>query len=88
MRSNLEVYDFIKEKPKNYSIYVKTNDNDLNEAITWTGQKLGAVTLKTSYRDNFGGTRQSIIVHGINGVIYYGTYYTSSGNYARIKAYK
>jgi len=85
LRSALEVYEFIHDKPEKYFLYI---DEKKTEAITWTGQKLGSVWFGREFRDNFGGKRQPITVCGINGVKYAGTYYKSSGNYARIKAVK
>jgi hypothetical protein len=67
-------------------------------ATTFTGEILGKVDFGCEYQvpvntypSNFMGresTRVSISVHGINGVEYYGTYFKSSGDYARIKARK
>lgn len=83
--SVIEVWEFLNNIPKKYFSYI---DEDKQEMITWTGQKLGDVSFGKEYRDNFGGRRVPISVKGINGKSYYGTYYKSSGNYCNIKLYK
>lgn len=55
---------------------------------TWTGDILGKCLLGSPYYSNFGDKRQSITVWGLNGVVYYGTYFTGAGNYARIRKAK
>ena len=84
-RSLIQLYEFVIEKPTKYFAYVCEVDKQL---ITWTGNVLGTVRFVIEYKDSFGGTRVAITVKGINGIKYYGTYYKSSGDYARIKAYK
>lgn len=83
-RSACEVYEWTVNPPDRYFLYV----NRTREATTWTGDKLGTVSFGSEYRDNFGGKRVPITVYGTNGVKYHGTYYTSSGDYARIKRAK
>jgi hypothetical protein len=84
-RSALEVWNFYTEIPTRYTLYI----NEAKQlATTWTGERLGVVDFGREWRDNFGGTRVSINVHAINGCLYHGTYYKSSGNYARIKLAK
>jgi len=85
MRSKVEIYYFKKEKPKTYFIYINATTK---KATTWTGDNLGNCRFGTPYKSNFGDTRQNIDVYGINGIKYHGTYFKSSGDYARIKAYK
>lgn len=84
-RSFLEVFEFCREVPAAYFLYI---DEETASATTWTGDTLGAVAFGRTWRDNFGGTRQSIKVHAINGRRYAGTYYKSSGNFARIRLCK
>ena len=84
-RSAVEVYEFVHDAPDRYFVYV---NKDTKEATTWTGDKLGAVVFGREYRDNFGGKRIPITVFAINGTKYHGTYYASSGDYARIKRSK
>jgi|LakMenEpi03Aug12_release.lakeMendotaPanAssembly.Ray.scaffolds.fasta_scaffold554145_2 hypothetical protein len=85
MRSKVEIYYFNKDKPKTYFIYI---DATKKIATTWTGDNLGVCHFGQSYKSNFGDIRQNIDVYGINGVKYHGVYFKSSGNYARLKAYK
>jgi hypothetical protein len=84
-RSALEVFEFVTNPPDKYFLYIREEDRT---ATTWTGDKLGNVLFGREYRDNFGGRRVPITVRGINGKTYHGTYYKSSGNYARIRAKK
>lgn len=84
-RSAVEVFEFCRQKPQRYFLYI---NEEKKLATTWAGDKLGTVELGRSYRDNFGGKRISVVVHGINGLHYHGTYFKSAGNYARIKAFK
>ena len=81
-RSALEVFEFVLNPPDKYFLYIKEKDHT---ATTWTGEKLGNVSFGREYRDNFGGKRIPINVYAINGKTYHGTYYKSSGDYARIR---
>ncbi|WP_210164705.1 hypothetical protein [Bradyrhizobium elkanii] len=81
-RSALEVFEFLRDKPERYFLYI---NRDKGVATTWTGEELGRVTFGREYRDNFGGKRVAITVHAITGDTYHGTYYKSSGDYARVK---
>lgn len=84
-KSAVELYEFVHDPPERYFLYVKESERI---ATTWAGEKLGAVLFGREWRDNFGGVRQSIDVIAVNGQRYYGTYYKSAGDYARIRAYK
>jgi len=84
-RSALEVFRFCTNIPTAYFLYI---DERRLAAITWTGEKLGDVSFGRKWRDNFGGTRVSIKVYAINGGVYHGTYFKSSGNYARVRLFK
>lgn len=97
--SRKEVADWLANPPQQYFAYVKQVENTerigcslstyfRGELITWMGDKLGFIYGGRPYRDNMGATRISIDVVGTNGVLYYGTYYQSTGDYCRIKAYK
>ena len=88
--SSLEVFEFLRDKPDRYFAYVKLSDaSDLRGSITtWTGETLGTCYLGGTYLDNFGGKRRSISVRAINGCSYYGTYYSSAGDYCRLRKAK
>jgi hypothetical protein len=87
LRSKIEVWQFINDAPKEYFLYI---NEEKRTATTWTGDYLGTVIFGDTYNGGFGwhSKRQSITVNAINGKRYHGTYYKSSGNYARIKQYK
>lgn len=85
MQSAIEVYEFINMPPEKYVLYI---DEGNSAATTWTGQNLGRVTFGKAYRSNLRDERQPVSILAINGYAYYGTYYKSSGNYARIKMRK
>lgn len=85
LRSKIEVWEFKHAIPEKYFIYI---DEQNRTATTWTGDILGTVVFGSEFKSNFGDTRQHITVLAINGKAYYGTYYKSSGNYARIKIAK
>lgn len=90
-RSAVEHWEFIHNPPEKYFLYVRHNGSELANqftAITWTGQTLGRGTFGREFRDNFGGIRVPVWIDGINGVQYAGTYFKSSGDYARIKRVK
>ena len=84
-RTEIELYEWQNDPPADYFLYINVKTR---QATTWTGAILGSVGFGRVWRDNFGGTRQSITVYGTNGRTYHGTYYKSSGDYARIKAAK
>jgi hypothetical protein len=84
-RSALEVFEFCSNPPAKYFLYISEENST---ATTWTGDLLGHVTFGREYGDNFGGKRQPVWVRGINGKQYHGTYYKSSGNFARIRQSK
>lgn len=97
----LEVFEFMRDKPDKKFGYVKCPDDipsaraslDRYRALygrtgtltTFTGDKLGAVQFGRAWSDNFGGIRVPISVQAITGDLYHGTYYASSGDYARVK---
>ena len=83
--SAIEIYEWLNEKPRKYFLYI---NETRREGTTWTGDRLGFVEFGREYRDNFGGTRVPISLHGTNGLEYHGTYFKSAGNYARIRARK
>lgn len=81
----VEVYEFVHDPPEKHMVYI---DEKRRIATTWPGDKLGDVTFGSSYRDNFGGTRQPVWIRAINGHQYQGTYFKSAGDYARIRRLK
>ena len=101
-RSDLEVFEFCVAPPEKYFLYIKDNRADYRDkfgnvppigpypgvATTWTGDYLGTVFFGTKWRDNFGGERIPVTVHARNGRTYYGTYFKSSGDYARVRLSK
>jgi hypothetical protein len=84
-RSALEVFEFVSNPPDKYFLYISEANRT---ATTWTGDTLGQVSFGREYRNNFGGKRVPITVRCINGHLYHGTYYKSSGDYARIRLSK
>jgi hypothetical protein len=84
-RSALEVFEFCANPPERYFLYIS---EDKQTATTWTGDLLGHVQFGREYRDNFGGKRVPVWIRGINGQQYHGTYYKSSGSFARIRQTK
>lgn len=88
-RAQVELFDFVHNPPEKYFLYISakkgTHYGASGEATIWTGVKLGDVQFGNTWRDNFGGKRISISVYTVNGYTYHGTYFASSGDYARIK---
>lgn len=84
-RGKLEQFEFYAEMPDRYFGYVNEKEKTFT---TWTGDYLGRVVFGREFRDNFGGRRVSIDVHCLNGTRYFGTYYKSAGDYARIRKAK
>lgn len=83
--SALEVYEFCRDRPESYFLYINESKS---LAITWAGDELGIVTFGRSYRGNMGDVRVPVTIHAINGKRYHGTYFNSAGNYARVKMCK
>lgn len=81
-RSALELWEFNANPPAAYFAYVYP---ERLEVGTWTGQRLGRLTLGTPYRDNFGGTRVPVWMDGGPGKMYAGTWYKSAGDYCRLR---
>lgn len=84
-RSAVEVWEFNANPPAAYFAYVYP---ERGEVGTWTGQRLGRLTLGKPYRDNFGGERVPVWMDGGNGKMYAGTWYKSAGDYCRLKKVK
>jgi len=91
-RSEVELYEWMTNPPDKYLLYIfKNREEGGYYAGTWTGTKLGSVIMGREYRcPAFGrwcSVRVPITVIGENEKIYWGTYYTSSGDYARIRQF-
>ena len=85
-RSRLEAAQFQNNKDDRYFVYVSLKDWTVT---TWMGEQLGVITwLGQAYKGNLGDIRQQVNIHAINGERYYGVYYRSSGDYARIYRFK
>lgn len=92
-RSQVEVYEFCANPPDRYLVYVRriavapgVVGKDI-EATTWTGQLLGKGRLGIPYKCGKGlgvSRRYPISFKGINGRVYRGTFFASSGDYARV----
>lgn len=94
--ADLEVFEFCRDKPDRYFAYVKLSDKPNGRFVTgWTGHVLGKITwVGPVFRSGWFDVarrrpeRRNLTVRGINGVRYYGTYYSGSGDYCRLYAYK
>lgn len=88
-RSKIEVYEFVRDRPKKYTAYVSIADQIVT---TWTGDVLGRITWVGHVYETsvYGGAnqRQNLRVVGVNGVVYSAVYYRSSGDYCRMKAFR
>lgn len=80
-RWQVELYDFIHNVPAKYFLYV---NEKTGKATNFTGITLGNVAFGHEWRDNFGGIRRAVTVLAVNGRQYHGTFFKSSGDYARI----
>jgi hypothetical protein len=85
-RSAIELFEFCRDKPDRYFLYI---NEEKCVAGTWPGDVLGTVTFGREYKSPaFGGwpsTRVPVTIDAVNGCKYTGTYYKSSGNYARVR---
>ncbi len=80
-----EVAAFKANPPEKYFPYINETEKT---ATTWTGDRLGSCLFGREWRDNFGGIRVPVEIRAINGHRYHGTYYKSSGDYARVTRFK
>jgi len=95
-RSQIEQYEFVNDPPQKYFVYIRRVNCDGEreekslrvQATTWAGDVLGVGMLGYSFRDNFGGERYPVRFRAINGKTYSGTYYSSAGDYARVRVVK
>lgn len=86
LRSALEEYEFFHclSGPK-YSVHIREKSY---EAITWTGQRLGAVSFGSEFRSNMGDVRINITLRSDNGQVWFGTFFKGAGEYANIRLSK
>jgi len=98
----MEVYEFRHDLAERYFAYVHETEyviSPLNapkvtrryptHITTWTGEILGVITGRGHpYRSNMGDERINITVKMINGRVYHGTFFKSSGDYCRLKLSK
>ena len=93
-RSQLEVYEFVHNPPERYFLYIRMDTDPAGQwnrtgiATTWAGEKLGDVRAGHRYRSNMGDVRVPVRIRAINGRTYVGTFYQSSGDYARVRLAK
>ena len=85
LTSAKEVADFKARTEDRWFVYI--NEKTM-KATTWMGDVLGSIGLGPVYRDNFGGRRRAVYMHGVDGRKWSGTYYTSAGEYARVRVAK
>lgn len=98
-----EITRFLEDKPERVFLYIKQDtapslggdfrwSKGEGKATTWTGAHLGSVTFGREYKcPAFGGffsVRVPVRITAINGCTYAGTYYKSSGDYARVRKVK
>ena len=81
--SQAEIQFFHDNKPEHYFAYVLETSKLLQ---TWAGDVLGDVKTLYHYTSNFGDSRCNIRVKAVNGLYYYGTWYTDY-DYCRIHKY-
>lgn len=99
-RSLLEVYEFLRDQPGRYFSYVLHNSPSQaaggkdaakvgDRIANFLGDKLGVISWAGSWYhvNGFGtrSTRQNVRVTAINGLVYSGVYFVSSGDYVRLK---
>lgn len=97
MRNAVEVYEFVHHPPTKYFAYVHLGSMDASwgssgfgttrgaTLTTFMGSILGHGRVGEAYRALGNSRRRSISIRAINGYEYHGTYYESSGDYARVK---
>lgn len=96
--SQIERYEFIRDRPSRYFSYVFLNeeypfgeDHRIGTIGTWANESIGRITSISAPQWQYGIARtrvQYLTVIGINGVLYHGRYYPNSGDYVHLTAYK
>lgn len=88
-RSQIEMFYFIKDKPKKYTAYLSKTKSGKTIVSNWMGKFIAYATITSKYKDNFGGERINFRTKkAINGLTYFGTGFCGIGGYCIIKAYK
>ena len=73
-----------KASPGNWSLSA-----DCNRIVTWVGDTLATVVWSGApYRGGFDSVRVNFTARGIDGRLWHGTYYKSSGSYVRMRPAK
>lgn len=103
MKSALERFEFMRDKPERYFAYARLSAakttgernalprvGDALDVTTWTGQLLLTGRVNRVWFDNFGGRRVSFHARPADGsdVRYSGVYFYSAGDYARLRKLK
>lgn len=86
----IELQEFHARQPERLFCYV-TRDGDGWKCSTWPGARYGIVRVGASYKSPAFGrasTRRPVTLYGVNGCVYSGTLYESSGDYARLRKIK
>jgi hypothetical protein len=85
----LELHEFERDAPEHVFCYVTRKPGEAWQCRTFAGGSYGTVAVGYAYRvPGFYGrpsTRRSVTLNAINGWVYFGTFYESSGDYARLK---
>lgn len=91
-RGELELHHFVTEAPAQLFAYVtRDRESDAWRCNTWPGQTYGRVVVGRAYEcPGFWhpSTRRSVTLYAVNGWVYSGTLYESSGDYARFRRTK
>jgi hypothetical protein len=90
-RSAAEIFEFQRDRPDRYFLYVKMTggtDTFACTVTTWMGDRLGAGRCGFVYRSNLGDKRRPIRFQAITGYTYARTCYCGAGDYARVRKLK
>ena len=85
----MEQYEFEHKNKGEGGTYAGYMSKDMTRITTWMGDTLADVQWKgAEYRGNMGNRAVNFRAKGIDGKLYSGTYYKSSGDYVRMKRIK
>jgi len=83
-KSKIEIYDFLKKRPKKYTAYMGKG-----KITTWTGDELAKLKwVGSEYQGGFGSKRENFRAITKKGDVYSGTHFKSSGDYVNMKRLK